>query len=85
MILPGAARRVGLGCWSGDRLDHSELLAIAERGLAIGGWTIVCIHGVGRGTHGGYVEADAHARLLDALAARLEIWTAPVAEVAANL
>jgi len=85
IILPGSEQRMSLGCWTGDRLDHAGLLAIAERALAVGGWTIVCIHGVGKGTHNGFVDADEHLRLLDALAKRPEIWTAPVAEVIARL
>jgi peptidoglycan-N-acetylglucosamine deacetylase len=80
VILPGAATRYGLGCWPGGAIDH--LLAIADRALAVGGWTIVCFHGVGEGSP---ISSDEHDRFLDALVARPEIWTAPVADVLAHL
>lgn len=83
IILPGSAERFGLGCWTGDRRRAGEVAEIAQRALAAGGWAILCFHGVGKGTHNGYIEADEHARMIDALATLPELWVAPVAEVAA--
>lgn len=72
-----------IGC---DGRSAAEVIAELEPLLDGGGWALVLAHGVGRGTHSLFIEADEHARLLEWLGARRErIWGATVSALVERL
>jgi len=76
----------GLVPFRGARKGFVSLRQQMESAATAGAWMILMLHGVGRGTHDAYIEADQHALLLDYLAGNsARIWTAPLRDVAAHL
>jgi len=83
IVNPAAANFAALGTIGGDGKSFEQLRALVEQAEQQGGWLILTCHGVGKGTHGLFVETNQHAVLVDYLAANRErIWTAPVLEIA---
>lgn len=74
-----------LGHFSGDARTFADMRAEVEAGLALGGWTIYMMHGVGEGTHGLFIDSEEHRQLVEYLGEQTEIWTAPLADVAAHV
>ena len=75
-----------LGHFSGDGRDFDRLRLEIADAVAAGGWIIYMIHGVGKGTHGLYIDPEVHQSLVDYLGERQDsIWTAPVGTVARYL
>ena len=83
MIDPNAADLTKLGCVSGDRRMFSELREELCRVREAESWIIYCIHGVGPGEHGSFIEAGEHAQLVEWIAAQGDFWAVSVAEAAA--
>ncbi len=74
-----------VGHFSGDTQAASWADIQQEIGEAaeMGGWIVFMIHGVGKGTHGLYMETETHEKLVTWLGEkRAEIWTAPFIEAA---
>jgi sialate O-acetylesterase len=66
-----------------DDMDFEGIQATIQRAIEMCGWAVFMIHGVGKGTHGLYMEKSTHEGLLAWLAAnQADIWTAPFIEVA---
>jgi hypothetical protein len=85
-VTPANLNFGALGHFRGDRKSFVSLRQQIESAAAAGTWMILMLHGVGRGTHDAYIEADQHALLLDYLAENsARIWTAPLRDVAAHL
>jgi len=75
-----------LGTTGADQRTFAELRDEIEATTAAGNWIIYTIHGVGAGTHKGYIDLAEHRRLVKWLGAnRTRIWTAPMIEVAKYL
>ena len=74
-----------LGHFSGDARSFEALREEIEAGLASGGWNIYMIHGVGEGTHGLFIDPEEHRKLVEYLGGQIDIWTAPLADVASHL
>ena len=67
-----------------DLKTAEQTIAVIEPLLADGGWLLVEMHGVGKGSHGLFVELDEHTKLLDWIAARSDrLWSATVSDAAA--
>ncbi len=73
---------MNLDCLQGDGLSTASLIDAINLTRDRGGWLILVFHGVGAGTHGLFVEPSTLDRVLDYIAARNEIWIAPVIEIA---
>ena len=72
-----------LGHYGADGRTFEELRREIEAAIAEGKWIFYMFHGVGKGTHGLYIEAHEHAKLLDYLNTnRKRIWTAPAIDIA---
>ena len=74
-----------VGHYGADSCDMAlaDVLGEIERAMAVGGWIVFMIHGVGQGTHTFYMEKPAHEKLIAWLKAnRADVWTAPLVEVA---
>jgi peptidoglycan/xylan/chitin deacetylase (PgdA/CDA1 family) len=85
-IDPNSASLAALGHFSGDGKTFERLRNEIEAAVKQGKWIFYMIHGVGKGTHSSYIDADEHQKLLDYLKAnRHRIWTAPAVEVATYL
>jgi peptidoglycan-N-acetylglucosamine deacetylase len=75
-----------LGTSGADRRPFAELRDEIQATAAAGQWMIYTIHGVGEGTHKGYIDLEEHRRLVGWLGEnRTRIWTAPMIEVAKYL
>ena len=75
-----------LGHFNGDGKTFAQLRAEIEDARSRGEWVIYMFHGVGEGTHGLFVDDDAHRQLIEWLDQEREsIWTAPVVDVAMHL
>ena len=82
-IDPTQANFANFGHYSGDRKSFEQLRNEIETAVRNGQWIFYMFHGVGKGTHSLYIEAEEHRRLLDYLAANQDrIWTAPAVDVA---
>ena len=72
-----------LGHFGGDGKTFEQLRDEIESAVRQGKWIFYMIHGIGKGTHSLYIEADEHAKLIEYLSAnRDRIWTAPAVDVA---
>ena len=70
------------GQYSLDGGDLARAVNILEPLLAQGGWVILLIHGVGKGTHHLYLDESEHLRILDWIAARSDrLWSTTVTAV----
>ncbi len=75
-----------LGTTAADRRTFAELREEIEATVAAGDWMIYTVHGVGEGTHKGFLDLEEHRRLVAWLGQnRARIWTAPMIEVAKYL
>lgn len=75
-----------VGQHSMDGGNAQQAIARIEPVLASGGWVVMLAHGVGAGTHGGYIDEHEHALVLDWIAERSQqLWAGTVSEVAASL
>ncbi len=85
-VNPETANFNALGCFAGDRLDAGQLKEIADEAVAKGQWAVFMFHGVGKDTHGHYVDKEEHLAFVEYLhASREDVWTAPMIEVARYL
>lgn len=83
VIDPATANLAALDCWGGDGRTFADLRQAVEQAAAQGGWLIFICHGVGRGTHGSFIEPAEHTALVEWLADQAgRVWTAPTLEVA---
>lgn len=81
-ILPDNVDYAQLGHFSGDGKSFDEIRAEIELASASGGWLIFMFHGVGEGTHGLFIDAVEHEKLINWLSqSKSRYWVAPVAEV----
>ena len=83
---PSRPHFMRLGHRSGDGKTfeqiRAEILSARERGA----WIIYMFHGVGRGTHGLFIEEEEHRKMIEWLGTQKEtLWTAPVVDVALHL
>jgi peptidoglycan/xylan/chitin deacetylase (PgdA/CDA1 family) len=84
-IDPLRANFTRLGCCTADGRTFDELRREIDDAIERGAWIIYCAHGVGR-DHRLVWSPESHEQTLDYLASRRpDIWTAPVADVAAHL
>jgi peptidoglycan/xylan/chitin deacetylase (PgdA/CDA1 family) len=75
-----------LGHYNGDGKTFEQLRAEIEEARARGAWIIYMFHGVGKGTHGLFIDDEEHRKLVEWLDhERASIWTASVVEVAQHL
>jgi len=75
-----------LNHFNGDGRTSEDIQLDIERAAEINGWIIFMFHGVGEGTHNGFIETDEHAQLIDFLAENSDrIWTASMVNVANHL
>ena len=82
-VQPADSNLYNLGTIGGDRKTCAQFQEEIEACGQSGGWLIYTIHGVGKGTHGGFVDTSEHEKLLNWLGENKEtIWTAPMIEVA---
>ena len=82
-IDPAHANLNALGHYSGDGKTFAQLRDEIEAALREGKWIFYMFHGVGKGTHSLYVEAEEHRKLVQYLSAnKNRIWTAPAVDVA---
>ncbi len=71
-----------LGTVWADRRAFGDFSQELDGILSTGGWIIYTFHGVGKGTHAHYIEAEEHRCLLEFLHNNADqIWTAPVIDV----
>lgn len=86
IVDPAAPNFAALGTFGGDGKSFADIRGPIEEARATGGWILWCFHGVGQGTHSGFIATEQHAALVDYLAAnRADIWTASLVEVATHL
>ncbi len=86
LVDPACPNYASLGCVGGDGKTFDSLRESVEQAVECGAWLIFIFHGVGKGTHGGYVETEAHDALVDYLAANADrCWGASMVEVALHL
>lgn len=75
-----------LGHYSGDGRTFDDLKALIEQAMELGGWIIFMFHGVGKGTHGLFIDQAEHDELIDWIGKNSEaIWSRPLIEVAEHL
>lgn len=75
-----------VGSIAGDKLDAAALIGAIEPVLASGGWVLVCMHGVGAGTHPLFIDKAEHDQVCDWIAAQAKVlWSAAVSDVADRL
>ena len=75
-----------LGTAGADKRTFAELRDEIDATMTAGNWIVYTIHGVGEGTHKGYVDSEEHRRLVAWLGEnRKRIWTAPMIEIAKYL
>lgn len=86
VVDPAAVNFNALGHFSGDGRGFAELREEVDAAVAVGGWIIYMIHGVGAGTHSLNMDPDVHRALVDYVSERRDVlWAAPVATVARHL
>ncbi|MEX0330753.1 MAG: polysaccharide deacetylase family protein [Puniceicoccaceae bacterium] len=72
-----------LGHFNGDGKTFQEIKDKIEEAIAVGGWIIFMFHGVGKGTHAGYIDSSEHDALLDWIGKSSDVlWSRPLIEVA---
>lgn len=72
-----------LGHYGADGRTFEQLRDEIESAISEGKWIFYMFHGVGQGTHGLYIEAAEHAKLVEYLSDNRErIWTAPAVDIA---
>ena len=75
-----------LGHYGADGKSFEQLRNEIEAAVRQGKWIFYMFHGVGKGTHSLYIEANQHQQLIDYLSANKDrIWTAPAVDVAKYL
>jgi peptidoglycan-N-acetylglucosamine deacetylase len=75
-----------MGTAGADKRTFVDLRDEIDATIAAGNWIVYTIHGVGEGTHKGYVDSEEHRLLAEWLGAnRKRIWTAPMIEIAKYL
>ncbi|MBN8524647.1 MAG: polysaccharide deacetylase family protein [Planctomycetes bacterium] len=75
-----------LGSHGADGKDAATTIAAIEPLLDAGGWLLITMHGVGKGTHGLFVDEAEHTAILDWIAERSDrIWAGTVSGVAERL
>ena len=85
-IDPAHANLNALGHYSGDGKTFTQLRDEIEAAVREGKWIFYMFHGVGKGTHSLYVEAEEHRKLVEYLSTNKDrIWTAPAVDVAKYL
>ncbi|MCJ7750532.1 MAG: polysaccharide deacetylase family protein [Armatimonadetes bacterium] len=86
MVDPVRPNFGALGSLGGDRKTFEQLKHDVEEAAECGKWALFMFHGVGKGTHPIFIEADQHALFVDYLADNADtIWTSSVVEVAKYL
>jgi len=74
---------MNLGSIHADQHTFAALRGEVQALFAAGGWLIFTCHGVGRGTHNLFIEAEEHRQFVAWLGQNQErVWTAPMIEVA---
>ncbi|MCE9591197.1 MAG: polysaccharide deacetylase family protein [Planctomycetes bacterium] len=85
-IDPARANPAALGNMNGDGRAFEQLRAEIDAAAATGQWIVYMFHGVGKGTHSGFIESDEHRRLIAWLHGQAEhVWTAPTVDVAEHV
>jgi sialate O-acetylesterase len=85
-IDPRNANLPALGHYGADGRTFEQLRREIEAAVREGKWIFYMFHGVGKGTHNLYIEAEEHRKLVDYLSAnKSRIWTAPAVDVARHL
>lgn len=80
-VLPLRKPDLVVGCVSCDAATAATTIAALEPVLAEGGWVVVLAHGVGAGTHGHFVDAGEHERILDWIAEHQDrVWAGTMSE-----
>ena len=82
-IDPRAADLTKLGFMLGDKRSFGELRKELCRAREAGAWIIFCMHGVGPGEHGSFIESGEHAQLVEWISAQGDFWAVPVVQAAA--
>jgi peptidoglycan/xylan/chitin deacetylase (PgdA/CDA1 family) len=83
---PATVNFANFGHYSGDSKSFEQLRDEIEAAVRDGKWIFYMFHGVGKGTHSLYIEAEEHAKLVAYLGANKDrIWTAPAVDVARYL
>lgn len=83
---PANVNFANFGHYSGDSKSFEQLRDEIESAVRDGKWIFYMFHGVGKGTHSLYIEAEEHEKLVAYLAANKDrIWTAPAVDVARHL
>ena len=86
IVDPANANFGALGHFNGDTCTFDKLRTQIDDAVAQGGWIIYMFHGVGEGTHNGFIHTDEHAKLVEHLASRSsEVWSASLVEVAKHV
>ena len=86
IVLPASLCYGELGHCNGDGRTCVDIRQDIETAMDQGGWIILMFHGVGKGTHGGFIETGEHAKLVDYLAKESDqIWTSSMVNVATYL
>lgn len=88
IVTPDNLNFGALGHFGADGRPFEELRDLIDQAVALGGWLIFMIHGVGPGTHdhGLFLDPAVHEQLLTHLHIHHpQIWTAPVLDVAQHL
>jgi len=86
IVQPSNLNYAALGHFNGDGRKFSDLQNEIEQAAGEGGWIIFMFHGVGKGTHDGFIETDQHAALVDFLADNADnIWTTSMVDAATYL
>jgi hypothetical protein len=86
IVRPVSLSFPSLGHFDGDGKTATELQHDIERATNMNGWIIFMFHGVGKGTHSGFIDVEQHVRLIDYLEENSSrIWTASMVQVARHL
>jgi hypothetical protein len=86
IVRPDSLSYPALGHFNGDRKSFVDIQQDIEHAADMNGWIVFMIHGVGKGTHKGFIDTDEHAQLIDYLEANCRrIWTASMVRVARHL
>jgi sialate O-acetylesterase len=85
-IDPAGANLPALGHYGADGRSFEQLRSEIEAAVRQGKWIFYMFHGVGKGTHNLYIEAEEHRKLIAYLSANKDrTWTAPAVDVAKYL
>lgn len=86
LIDPTAANFGSLNHHNGDGATFDALKALVDAAIEQQRWLVLMFHGVGAGTHKGFIDVDEHTRFVEYLARRRdEVWAAPMVDVATRL